>query len=138
MSFHSRIQNSAQEIVRLHQKLHAAIARRGDGPREHALWEAACHEFHARYEELSFPGGHRTAPRDRLRSGDLVAIEYALAFLEIRPYFFRSGSQRSGYKSNSVYCLREGFGGFGVEVLESAAKSSVFSNRVMLRICNIP
>ena len=90
MSVHSRIRNNAQEIVRLHQKLHAAIARRGDGPRERALWLAACHEFHDKSEVLAFPGGPRTA-RDRLRAGDPVALEYALAFLEIRPYFFRSG-----------------------------------------------
>ena len=96
MSVHSRIQNNAQEIVRLHQQMHAAVARRGDGPSEQALWQAACHEFHARYEELSFPGGPRTA-RDQLRAGDPVALEYALAFLEIRPYFFRSGYMFKDY-----------------------------------------
>ena len=29
--------------------------------------------------------------RERLRAGDEQAIEYAIAFLEVRPYFFRPG-----------------------------------------------
>ena len=39
---------------------------------------------------LAFPGGEKNA-RDRIAAGDPEAIEFAICFLELRPYFFRSG-----------------------------------------------
>jgi hypothetical protein len=90
MSYQSRVQNNAREIVGLRQRLDDAIAHRGDDPQSLPRWEEACAEFHRRYELLAFPGGPRNA-RSSLRAGDQEAIEYALAFLEVRPYFFRSG-----------------------------------------------
>ena len=45
--------------------------------------------FHASVA-LAFPGGYRGALA-RIGSGDPEAMEAAICFLELRPYFFRSG-----------------------------------------------
>jgi DNA repair exonuclease SbcCD ATPase subunit len=81
---------NAQEITRLHARIHETVRFRGHSPEQKNEWERACEEFHSRYDQLAFPGGYETA-FDRILAGDEVAIETALCFLESRPYFFRSG-----------------------------------------------
>jgi len=82
--------SNAKEIERLRARIDEAVTVRDKGPKEKATWEAACWEFHARYDALAFPGGYTDA-LDRIVSGDAAAIEAALCFLELRPRFFRSG-----------------------------------------------
>lgn len=84
------IQRNAREIAELHRRVHETVRLRNDGPEGREIWKSACEEFRTRYESLAFPGGISGA-RERLRSGDAIAIEYALCFIEVRPYFFRSG-----------------------------------------------
>jgi hypothetical protein len=81
---------NASEITRLHSRIHETLPFRGDSPAKREAWERACVEFHARYDELSFPGGFNGA-LERIVSGDTEAMEAAICFLECRPYFFRSG-----------------------------------------------
>jgi len=81
---------NAAEIVRLHARVHETERHRSDGTRARAEWTAACAEFHARYNDLAFPGGYHGASA-RIVAGDPTSVEAAICFLELRPYFFRSG-----------------------------------------------
>lgn len=84
------IKRNAEEVRRLHSRVHETYRLRGKVPGAEKQWEEACAEFHARYDKLAFPGGYNTAI-DRILAGDSYAIEAALCFIELRPYFFRSG-----------------------------------------------
>jgi hypothetical protein len=85
-----RILENAEEIARLHSRVHETVRHRTKSPEKRREWEQACAEFHARYEGLAFPGGYRNA-LERISRGDSEAMEAAICFLELRPYFFRSG-----------------------------------------------
>jgi len=85
-----RIHENAAEIVRLHSRIHETVKYRTKNPEKRREWEQACAEFHERYEGLAFPGGYRNA-LERISRGDPEAMEAAICFLEMRPYFFRSG-----------------------------------------------
>jgi hypothetical protein len=85
-----QIRANAAEIVRLHSRIHETVKHRTKNPEKRHEWEQACAEFHARYEGLAFPGGYRSALQ-RISRGDPDAMEAAICFLELRPYFFRSG-----------------------------------------------
>jgi len=84
------MERNAEEIRRLHGRTHEAVRYREKSAEQKERWERACAEFHARYDALAFPGGYNNA-MDRILSGDSEAIEAALCFIELRPYFFRSG-----------------------------------------------
>ncbi len=84
------IRQNAAEISRLHARIRETLGARGKGARELADWQRACAEFHARYDALACPGGYAGAAA-RILVGDPSTIEAALCFLELRPYFFRSG-----------------------------------------------
>ena len=84
------IENAA-EINRLHRRIHETVKRRGESDELGQEWSQACEEFHAKYDKLCIPGGWDEGFLDRIVAGDLATIEIALCFLEVRPYFFRSG-----------------------------------------------
>ncbi len=81
---------SAAEIARLHAQIHETVRHRGKSEKDCEAWQKACAEFHARYDALALPGGYE-AGLAGISSGDPAAVEVALCFLELRPYFFRSG-----------------------------------------------
>jgi hypothetical protein len=80
----------AKEVSRLHARIHETFKTRGESHQHLEVWSSACAEFHARYNELAFPGGFEGVEA-RIVAGDEETIESALCFLELRPYFFRSG-----------------------------------------------
>lgn len=81
------------EIKRLHELMHESARHRNDSPQARTAWQSACAEFHHRYDELAFPGGYEAALAD-LVLGNQQVIDATLSFLEVRPYFFRSGYMR--------------------------------------------
>ncbi|HYP04793.1 MAG TPA: hypothetical protein VER03_01055 [Bryobacteraceae bacterium] len=81
---------NAAEIVRLHNGVRETFRRRGESEARFQAWKSAAEDFQARYRVLAFPGGYEGA-LERIESGDPNAVEAALCFLELRPYFFRSG-----------------------------------------------
>lgn len=86
----SEIRRNAVEINRLHQAIKETFVVRNKGPEHKKQWQQACQDFHTRFNSLAFPGGYADAVQ-RVESGDPDAVEAALSFLEVRPYFFRSG-----------------------------------------------
>jgi len=84
---------NAAEIKRLHELMHEAARHRNDSPQARTAWQSACAEFHQRYDALAFPGGYEAALAG-LVLGNQQVIDATLAFLEVRPYFFRSGYMR--------------------------------------------
>jgi len=84
------IQANAEELRVLHARIHDTLKLRNRDTEGQDKWKAACKEFHERYDELAFPGGYGDA-LERIAASEPEALEAALCFLEIRPYFFRSG-----------------------------------------------
>jgi len=84
------IREAEKRINFLHSQIHETFKSRDENKHKFREWEAACKEFHSSYDHLAFPGGFDGA-YERILSGDTAAIEAALCFVEVRPYFFRSG-----------------------------------------------
>ena len=84
------ILSNAEKIRELASRVHKTFRTRSSSPQARRNWEAACQAFHSHYDELAFPGGYGGA-LERIVAGDPDTIEVALCFLEVRPYFFRSG-----------------------------------------------
>ncbi|GDX11948.1 hypothetical protein LBMAG57_37200 [Verrucomicrobiota bacterium] len=80
---------SAKRITDLHDRIHETFKQRDRSPEARAEWSKACAEFHSQYDALAFPGGYASALK-KIQAGDSRAIEDAVAFLEVRPYFFHS------------------------------------------------
>lgn len=85
-----RMLRNAEELRRLHQRVHETHRLRDRGPEHRQRWATACEEFHRRYDALAFPGGYGGV-LERIVAGDHGTIDAALDFVECRPYFFRSG-----------------------------------------------
>ena len=83
------IETNAALLRKLHETIHETFRHRTEGPEAHAAWERACREFHDRWDELAFPGGLRAGLR-RIEAGDMQAIETAIRYLELRPFYFRA------------------------------------------------
>ena len=84
------ISENSAEIARLHARIHETVLFRGRSEQDRKQWQDACAEFHARYDALAFPGGYEAA-LSGIAAGEQDSIEAAICFLELRPYFFRSG-----------------------------------------------
>jgi hypothetical protein len=84
------LRRSEVEIRRLNARIHETVQYRNRSAAAHEEWKKACAEFHGRYDQLAFPGG-LSAMEAKLKASDPTLVDDALTFLEVRPYFFRSG-----------------------------------------------
>jgi hypothetical protein len=82
--------DNAAVLRQLHERIGETFKKRHLGPAQAKAWSDACREFHDRYDRLAMPGGYG-AVLEGLERGDPGAIDIALCFVELRPYFFRSG-----------------------------------------------
>ena len=88
--YDSAIRDGEKRVNHLHSRIHETFKTRNKNEHKYREWKAACKEFHLSYDSLAFPGGFDGA-YERILNGDPLAIEAGLCFIEIRPYFFRSG-----------------------------------------------
>jgi hypothetical protein len=86
---HALIRHNAETIRSLHARIHQTVKLRAKDEAHRKTWEAACDDFHKKYDSLAFPGGYGKALKS-IPAGDANSIEAAISFLEVRPYFFRS------------------------------------------------
>ncbi|MGA8939885.1 MAG: hypothetical protein WB439_12050, partial [Acidobacteriaceae bacterium] len=84
------ILENSKEIARLHVDVHKSHRHRDESDQAREAWTQTAYEFRSRYDNLAFPGGYDGA-LERLLAGDTLAMEAAICFLELRPYFFHSG-----------------------------------------------
>ena len=84
------IRRNAEQINQLKRWIDETYQYRDQNDHRRKEWEAACADFHSRYDALVFPGWLSGA-YERIVEGDREALEAAICFLECRPYFFRSG-----------------------------------------------
>ena len=89
-------ESSAAELEELNKRVHELWRRRSESPDATAAWREAAQTFHANYDRLAFPGG-LTRQFERLKKGDLEAIELAVRYLEVNPWYFRSGYHKADF-----------------------------------------
>jgi hypothetical protein len=86
----NHIEANAAELRSLHSAIRIAFAQRSESAAHNQEWRAACRRFHEAYDRLAFPGGLDRG-MSLLTEGDPAAIEESIRFLEVDPWFFRSG-----------------------------------------------
>lgn len=84
-----KILRDSAELSRLNARIHTTFKDRDQGPSQREDWSSACREFHARFDQLAFPGGW--ARLSQVRQNNYAAVRAATTFLEADPYHFRSG-----------------------------------------------
>lgn len=80
----------AEAQTRFHtQNVHATFLQRDKSKAAYEEWEAACADWHNSQNAVDFLW--RIETRQAMHAGDREALESAICFLEVDPYYFRSG-----------------------------------------------
>lgn len=83
------IAHNAKILTRLHEAIDDSFPKRNRSDSHFAAWQRACEEFHAQYWTLFYPGGQDCLMG--LQQCDRKSVQTAINFLEVDPYYFRSG-----------------------------------------------
>src|SRR5437016_2026590 len=84
------IATNANILRTLRDEIESTWLHRNEGPEQRQAWVDVCRRYSEVYERLAFPGGLE-AGLARLSQGDSEAFELAVQFLEVNPWFYRSG-----------------------------------------------
>ena len=90
----SIIESNAARLRKLRETVKETSLHRTEGPEALQAWRRAAREFHDSYDELAFPGGLRSGLR-RIEAGDIRAVEAAIIYLELRPFYYRAQYNRN-------------------------------------------
>lgn len=85
----AQIREDSKQLGELSERIGETFRTRDRGPEQRARWEAACSDFHNRFDKLYYPGGD--VELAKVRAGDVGGIESAILFLTADPWHFRSG-----------------------------------------------
>ena len=94
---HIDILKREKQIRRFHQLIDATFAERDKNEKCYESWKNACANFHQNYSRkvFNYDGFEGESGLFKLLSHDNAngeyAREFAICFIEVRPYFFRSG-----------------------------------------------
>lgn len=96
-STHTTILENESKINKLHQLIKTTFSNRDDSKECYQSWQNACDTFHQNYSFLVFSCNGYVGEEDlvMLLTQDsqcgVYAREFAICFIELRPYYFRSG-----------------------------------------------
>jgi hypothetical protein len=88
MDFTQLIRDESAALRALHERVHATCGTRDSGRHARDAWSQPCHEFHTYVSRLD-PFLQRAFQDSRYSDPEL--IEFVVCFLEVDPFFFRSG-----------------------------------------------
>lgn len=77
------------EIDRLQRRVDETATLRDRSDADRQAWSDACRQFHRRFDQLAFPGG--ADQWSAFMAGKSRGIDAAIAFLDVDPWFLRSG-----------------------------------------------
>ncbi len=91
---HISILKSERQINRLRENIKQNYAKRNKNKTAHQAWINACNDFQQNYHTLIFDHDGYIGERglfQLLAENDSYAMEFAICFIELRPYFYFSG-----------------------------------------------
>ena len=90
---HEIIRRDSAAYRELHRKIHETVVHRDESREANQVWRAACEAFHS-FESPMFEVFTESG-QALLKTGDGGMVDWAIAYLEVDPFHFRSGYDKS-------------------------------------------